>query len=72
MDCSLLSPLSAYLDASPRLCKSLIETSLFKPGLVEQFDTQGVWPAGMILASVGSVNVKDESFSKVRKAVQVQ
>jgi len=52
------------------LCKSLIETSLFKPGLVEKFDTRGVWPAGMILASVGSVNVLNESFSKVRKAVQ--
>ena len=55
-----------------RLCKALIESCLFEPELVEKFDTQKVWPTGMELASVGNANVRGESFSKVRKAVQVR
>lgn len=62
----------AFRKAEGRLWlrKSQIETALFEPGLAENFDTQMVWPAGMGLTRVGSVDVAVESFSKVRKSVQ--
>lgn len=66
-----ISTPSQSLYTVSRLRKSQIETGLFEPGLAENFDTQMVWPAGMGLTRVGSVDVAVESFSKVRKAVQV-